>query len=186
MYRVRDYGGMIVAHLSLALILFSSYIINRVNIFYWFRQRWVEKQDVHGIPLTREGLTYFLVFNGLCLITILCFFRVSLADPGKVPEGLTAPFKSEFTRMETCSRYNNKDTWKPSRAHYCTSSKAYIFKLDHYCPWINNSIGHWNSKFYIQFLYYLLLTSLVAILLISRSILGLILHARAKIVMGEH
>ena len=57
--------------------------------------------------------------------------------------------------------------------------------MDHHCPWINNCVGHKNTKFFVQFLFYLLLTSLMVIGLIIKTIVALVTHPRAKIVMNE-
>ena len=149
MYRTKDYGGIIVAHLSLALIAFAQYIVNRVNIFYWHRQRHIEKQMIWGIPLNIEGVTYFLIFNGLCLLTYVCFLRAAFADPGRIPEGTVAPFKSEHSKMQTCAECTGKETWKPVRAHHCVECGICVFKMDHHCPWINNCVGHKNTKFFM-------------------------------------
>ena len=184
MSRTRDYGSIIVAHLSVALIAFAQLVVNKVNISFWYRQPHLDFQATRAIPLTLEGLIYFLIYNGLCALTYVSFLRAAFADPGRIPDGTTAPFKSEHFKMEMI-KVNGKETWKPPRAHYCVGSGIYIFKLDHYCPWINNAVGHKNTKFFMQFLFYLLLTALMTIVLIVRTIVAFLKLPRAKVVMNE-
>ena len=35
MYRTKDWGGMLLAHVTLALIMYGMYMANRTFIFYW-------------------------------------------------------------------------------------------------------------------------------------------------------
>lgn len=48
-----------------------------------------------------------------------------------------------------CNRTNQP---KPPRAHYCHVSKGLVFCLDHYCPWMFNSVGYFNYRYFVNFL----------------------------------
>lgn len=48
-----------------------------------------------------------------------------------------------------CSRTKQP---KPPRAHYCHVSKGLVFCLDHYCPWMFNSVGYFNYRYFVNFL----------------------------------
>ena len=50
--------------------------------------------------------------------------------------------------------------FKPERTHHCSICNLCILNMDHHCPWVDNCIGFYNKKFFIQLLSYFLLTSL--------------------------
>ena len=141
MYRTRDFGGMALAHFTLLLIVYGQYIGNRTNIFYWHKETLINEQFIQGIPLTMKGFFYFITFNGFCLMAYLSHIRAAFSDPGRIPEGMTAPFVSEYGENKNCQKCTGKETWKPVRAHHCSECGFCVFKMDHHCPWINNCVG---------------------------------------------
>ncbi|XP_077992839.1 palmitoyltransferase ZDHHC16-like [Glandiceps talaboti] len=40
---------------------------------------------------------------------------------------------------------------KPPRTHHCRICKRCTLKMDHHCPWLNNCIGHYNHRYFVQF-----------------------------------
>ena len=49
--------------------------------------------------------------------------------------------------------------FKPERTHHCSICNLCILNMDHHCPWVDNCIGFYNKKFFIQLLCYFFLTS---------------------------
>ena len=95
------------------------------------------------------------------------FLRAACTDPGRIPEGFQAPFKSDLSTIKTCEKCTGKETWKPERAHHCRECGFCVFKMDHHCPWINNCIGFWNRKFFILLLIYVLVVTYWVVLTMS-------------------
>jgi hypothetical protein len=44
---------------------------------------------------------------------------------------------------------------------HCSSCEGCIYTKDHHCPWLNNCVGQFNHKFFLQFCIYSFLASLV-------------------------
>eukprot|EP00118_Oscarella_pearsei_P026558 m.310091 g.310091 ORF g.310091 m.310091 type:complete len:327 (+) comp49484_c0_seq1:38-1018(+) len=43
---------------------------------------------------------------------------------------------------------------KPDRSHYCSVSNKCVLKMDHFCPWVNVTVGFSNYKTFLLFLFY--------------------------------
>ena len=48
-----------------------------------------------------------------------------------------------------CSRSNSA---KPPRSHYDHVTKTLVLNMDHYCPWMFNTIGYLNYRYFVNFL----------------------------------
>ena len=46
------------------------------------------------------------------------------------------------------------DILKPPRAHHCSVLGRCVYEMDHYCPWMSNTIGKFNYKYFILFLFH--------------------------------
>mmetsp|Transcript_11287 Transcript_11287/g.23102 ORF Transcript_11287/g.23102 Transcript_11287/m.23102 type:complete len:542 (-) Transcript_11287:480-2105(-) len=64
---------------------------------------------------------------------------------------------------------NNSKQPKPPRSHYDHVTKRLVMNLDHYCPWMFNSIGYFNYRYFVNFLIYIFMGMSYGALLTCQS-----------------
>lgn len=67
-----------------------------------------------------------------------------------IVEKISNEYKLQLKRCEQCY------VVRPPRCHHCSVCKGCVMKMAHHCPWINNCIGQFTQKFFIQFCSYAL------------------------------
>ncbi|PAV72100.1 hypothetical protein WR25_20787 isoform E [Diploscapter pachys] len=137
------------------------------------------------------GLTLIGAFNILILLTLTAHGRCMLTDPGVVPFSDPNQHRSHVNSSDdddesasdgdammqrSRSGYAIGDNWtmctrcksfRPPRAHHCRVCKRCIRRMDHHCPWVNTCIGEFNQKYFLQFLFWVGMTSLFSMLIIG-------------------
>ena len=61
-----------------------------------------------------------------------------------------------MTNTGFCRRSN---LFRPLRSHYCSVTRRVVLNMDHFCPWVINTVGFYNRKFFVLFLMYTLLAT---------------------------
>ncbi|KAH9527096.1 mitochondrial chaperone, variant 2 [Dermatophagoides farinae] len=57
-------------------------------------------------------------------------------------------YELDWTYCKHCHHY------RPPGAHHCHICRHCILRMDHHCPWINNCVGQYNQKYFLQFTSY--------------------------------
>ncbi len=99
--------------------------------------------------------SYYIIIYFFFLI-VWTVYATSKSDPGQVP--LYWGFyigDPDSKRTRYCLMCN---VFKPLRCHHCSMCNRCVLNMDHHCPWINSCIGFYNRKFFIQMVFYLILT----------------------------
>jgi len=60
------------------------------------------------------------------------------------------PFHCQGKKCLTCHNF------KPLRAHHCSICDICVLRMDHHCPWINNCVGHYNQRYFLLMIFYVL------------------------------
>ncbi|MCL4135590.1 UNVERIFIED_CONTAM: hypothetical protein GTU68_032023 [Idotea baltica] len=119
------------------------------------------------------GTAHALAFNILVFLTMMAHVRAVFSDPGIVP---LPQSRIDFSDMHAGADKNDDWTvcarcemYRPPRAHHCRVCQRCIRRMDHHCPWINNCVGEWNQKYFLQFLIFVGMMSVYALVLIAYS-----------------
>mmetsp|Transcript_59659 Transcript_59659/g.155131 ORF Transcript_59659/g.155131 Transcript_59659/m.155131 type:complete len:650 (-) Transcript_59659:59-2008(-) len=105
--------------------------------------------------------TASMLFELGVVMSLCFFFYVALTDPGKLPTGIKGrsgveelmkaldggvPEGQEPDLSRLCTT-----TWvlKDLRTKYCTQTGACVSEFDHYCVWLNTSIGRGNHRQFV-------------------------------------
>ncbi|KAL8254031.1 hypothetical protein R6Q59_032252 [Mikania micrantha] len=128
------------------------------------------------------SLLVLIVFHTLLVMLLWSYFSVVLTDPGGVPpnyrplvdqeRGEIDPLEeSEYGPLATPDptnariRYCRKcNQLKPPRCHHCSVCGRCVLKMDHHCVWVVNCVGALNYKYFLLFLFYTFLETMVVTL----------------------
>jgi len=92
--------------------------------------------------------------NLASIFFVISFAKAATTDPGKVPPHYGFYLGDETKRRRYCKICH---VWKPERSHHCSVCQRCVLQMDHHCIWINNCVGFYNRKFFIQLMGYGLL-----------------------------
>jgi len=163
--------GSVMVFLVLAIVGLTYYAT--VIVVYWPVAR---ERGEDGTKATIALIAYHVAV----FMVLWCYFACALREPGRVTKGWTpgpedvedAELDGKRSNSERRRRFCKKcSAWKPRRTHHCSVCKRCVLKMDHHCVWVVNCVGAYNYKFFLQFLAYTFLaTVLDSILLLSNFI----------------
>ena len=146
-------------------IFFTLVCLNYIfTVFYIWIPKSLEK------PL--NTFLFLLYYHILFILIIWTVYETSKSDPGQVP--LYWGFyigDPDSKRTRYCLMCN---VFKPLRCHHCSMCNRCVLNMDHHCPWINSCIGFYNRKFFIQMVFYLILTIFSTLIANGYSIYDLV------------
>ncbi|GLJ22140.1 hypothetical protein SUGI_0415600 [Cryptomeria japonica] len=143
-----------------------------------------------------QSFVVLVLFHLLLGMLLWSYFAVVFTDPGSVPSswkpvvdeesGETVPLtcspsipRQTFQQISGINASSNSRLrycrkccqFKPPRCHHCCVCGRCILKMDHHCVWVVNCVGARNYKFFLLFLFYTFLeTVLVTLALLPRFI----------------
>ncbi|KAL1462764.1 hypothetical protein WDU94_014575 [Cyamophila willieti] len=162
---VKDPCGFICIIFTYAAVVYADYVVIR----------WVIVQTMAD---SLWAPFHVCLFNTLVFLLSYTHIKAMISDPGAVPLPKTRVDFSDIHTGELSSMLQNKDDWtvcsrcetyRPPRAHHCRICKRCIKRMDHHCPWINNCVGEKNQRYFVQFLIYVTILAVYAIILVTIS-----------------
>jgi len=113
-------------------------------------------------------ITLVVIFHALLGLVVCAWAYTCGTDPGVPPSqwqrrmAALAKARPGSSELKVCRR---SGLYKPPRSHFCSVTRRLTLNMDHYCPWVANTVGHYNRKFFLLFLLYTCL--LLAYVLLS-------------------
>eukprot|EP00802_Teleaulax_amphioxeia_P016074 Tamp_16182.p1 GENE.Tamp_16182~~Tamp_16182.p1 ORF type:complete len:330 (-),score=44.87 Tamp_16182:493-1452(-) len=132
----------------LAMTPFPALVFGLVSLTYYAYV--FETPDASSFEL--------LLFNIIIVLLVASYLQCLLLDPGTVPKEwhnavLHSPARAGYKICSKCHMY------KPPRSHYDSITQRLVLNMDHFCPWVCNCVGFYNRKFFILFLFYVVLAT---------------------------
>ena len=97
------------------------------------------------------------VFHVLVALLLASYCACVFTDPGTVPEywnEMIATDEALAAEHRYCTRSRK---YRPLRSHFCSVTRRVVLNMDHFCPWVINTVGFYNRKFFVLFLFYTML-----------------------------
>merc|ERR1712136_582221 len=121
-----------------------------------------------------------IIFHAFIFLVMASFARAASTDPGHIPpgpewssKGQPPPEVQERKRCTGEPRWCRKsNVYKPDRAHFCRVLGRVVLRMDHHCPWLGNTVGFANHKYFFLFLLY----TNVACSFLGVNIIELLVH----------
>ena len=101
---------------------------------------------------SRSALAWFHLPLALLFAAWLA---TALTDPGSAMDASwQVQAQAAKVRGETVVHCHKSGQWKPPRSHFDSVTKRLTLNMDHFCPWVLNTVGFYNRKFFLLFIIY--------------------------------
>uniref|UniRef100_A0A7S3WDB0 Palmitoyltransferase n=1 Tax=Emiliania huxleyi TaxID=2903 RepID=A0A7S3WDB0_EMIHU len=127
---------------------------------YYAIVRWSDASWPVGVMVTGYGLI---------ALQVASFDRVMRTHPGVLPEEWRVEAHRGHAPFYICRRTGRK---LPPRCFHIKSLGQDVLFLDHFCFWLNKPIGLRNRKYFLLFLGYSLLLTVLGVLLVASLLHG--------------
>ncbi|KAJ6243319.1 palmitoyltransferase zdhhc16 [Anaeramoeba flamelloides] len=148
--------------LGIFAIGLATFVVSTVVVGYY--------KSYYPFLLTKSFpflVSHLIIFSWLIGGVVYSYYKVIRTKPGGVPLGMKTREQIDQIKQGRSKKYRyckKCDNIKPPRCHHDRVTGKCVLKMDHYCVWINDCVGHYNHKFFLQFLTYCCLGCLYIVL----------------------
>lgn len=104
------------------------------------------------------------VFHVLVALLVGSYVMCVFTDPGTTPDEWHRLVERDERLASEFNYCRKSNMYRPLRSHFCSVTRRVVLNMDHFCPWVVNTVGFYNRKFFILFLLYTLLATSWALL----------------------
>ena len=129
------------------LLIFIIFVILCIEYYAYVFEVMIKSMNQKNFYLI---VTLLVIFHILLLLLLMAFISTMSTNPGEIP--LYWGFyigDDDYKRKRYCLICN---AFKPERSHHCSVCNICVLNMDHHCPWVDNCIGFYNRKFFMQLL----------------------------------
>ena len=137
------------------LLIFIIFVILSIEYYCYVFQIMIKSMNQKNLNLI---VTLLSIFQVLLLLRLMAFVSTMVTNPGEIP--LYWGFyigDDDYKRKRYCLICN---AFKPERSHHCSVCNICVLNMDHHCPWVDNCIGFYNRKFFMQLLLFVVLLTI--------------------------
>lgn len=138
-------------------VFFSSVVI----FFLYYNYLFVRDVSVYTWPSHTIALILAICTHLACQYTNPGIVGIQMKKPKKMSKEADKIWSTHVSE-----RHGN--LLCPPHASWSSAVGGIVLDMDHYCPWVNNTVGLMNHRYFVQFLIY---SHIVCIITIVESIL---------------
>ena len=129
------------------LLIFIIFLVLFLEYYAYVFEVMIKNMTQKNINLI---LFLLVIFHLAILLLLMAFISTMSTNPGEIP--LYWGFyigDDDYKRKRYCLICN---AFKPERSHHCSVCNVCVLNMDHHCPWVDNCIGFYNRKYFMQLL----------------------------------
>ncbi|CAL1530419.1 unnamed protein product [Lymnaea stagnalis] len=120
------------------------------------------------LPYLHESPSFHVIFALVTILLTYNFYKAWRTDPGYLKSNREDKIRTilELAESQTLRLDQFCSTClirKPLRSKHCSVCNKCVAKFDHHCPWVDNCVGANNHRYFIGYLFFLLIMLLFAV-----------------------